>query len=121
MALSHVWADGLGNPYANALPQCQLLRLLSLLQRSNMPLGSEDSDQELLLWCDTLCCPVKPSEAKTRALVQMKRTYQNATMVLVLDASLQLFNGGLLTPEEMCTRISSSGWTRRLWTLQEGT
>lgn len=121
VALSHVWADGLGNPYANALPRCQLLRLLSLLQRSNMPLDSGDSDQELLLWCDTLCCPVKPSEAKTRALVQMKRTYQDATMVLVLDASLQLFNGDLLTPEEMCTRISSSGWTRRLWTLQEGT
>lgn len=121
VALSHVWADGLGNPYANALPRCQLSRLLSLLQRSNMPLDSGDSDQELLLWCDTLCCPVKPSEAKTRALVQMKRTYQDATMVLVLDASLQLFNGGLLTPEEMCTRISSSGWTRRLWTLQEGT
>ena len=121
VALSHVWADGLGNPYANALPRCQLLRLLSLLQRSNMPLDSGDSDQELLLWCDTLCCPVKLSEAKTRALVQMKRTYQDATVVLVLDASLQLFNGALLTPEEMCTRISSSGWTRRLWTLQEGT
>ena len=121
VALSHVWADGLGNPYANALPRCQLLRLLSLLQRSNMPLDSGDCDQELLLWCDTLCCPVKPSVAKTRALVQMKRTYQEATMVLVLDASLQLFNGDLLTPEEMCTRISSSGWTRRLWTLQEGT
>ena len=121
VALSHVWADGLGNPYANTLPRCQLLRLLSLLQRSNMPLDSGDCDQELLLWCDTLCCPVKPSVAKTRALVQMKRTYQEATMVLVLDASLQLFNGDLLTPEEMCTRISSSGWTRRLWTLQEGT
>ena len=121
VALSHVWADGLGNPYANALPRCQLLRLLSLLQRANMPVESGDSDQELLLWCDTLCCPVKPSEAKTRALVQMKRTYQDATMVLVLDASLQLFNGGLLSPEEMCTRISSTGWTRRLWTLQEGT
>ena len=121
VALSHVWADGLGNPYANALPRCQLSRLLGLLQRSNMPCESGDNDQELLLWCDTLCCPVKPSEAKTRALVQMKRTYQDATMVLVLDASLQLFDGGLLTPEEMCTRISSSGWTRRLWTLQEGT
>lgn len=121
VALSHVWADGLGNPYANALPRCQLLRLLSLLRRSNMPRDSGESDQELLLWCDTLCCPVKPSEAKTRALVQMKRTYQDATMVLVLDASLQLFNGGLLTAEEICTRISSSGWTRRLWTLQEGT
>lgn len=121
VALSHVWADGLGNPHANALPQCQLLRLQSLLQRSNMPWDSGDSNQELLLWCDTLCCPVKPSEAKNRALLQMKRTYHDATMVLVLDASLQLCNSSLLTPEEICARISSSGWTRRLWTLQEGT
>ena len=121
VALSHVWADGLGNPHANALPRCQLLRLQSLLQRSNMPWDSGDSDQELLLWCDTLCCPVEPSEAKNLALLQMKRTYHDATMVLVLDASLQLCNSSLLTPEEMCTRICSSGWTRRLWTLQEGT
>ncbi len=121
VALSHVWADGLGNPHANALPRCQLLRLQSLLQSSNMPWDSGDINQELLLWCDTLCCPVEPSEAKNRALLQMKRTYHDATMVLVLDASLQLHDSSLLTPEEMCTRISSSGWTRRLWTLQEGT
>ena len=121
VALSHVWADGLGNPSANALPRCQLLRLQKLLQWSNMPRDSGDNDQELLLWCDTLCCPVKPSEAKDRALLQMKRTYRDATMVLVLDASLQLCDSDPSTPEEMCARISSCGWTRRLWTLQEGT
>ena len=121
VALSHVRADGLGNPHANALPRCQLLRLQSLLQHSNMTWDLGDSDQELLLWCDTLCCPVEPSEAKNRALLQMKRTYHDATMVLVLDASLQLCNGSVLTTEEMCTRISGCSWTRRLWTLQEGT
>ncbi len=121
VALSHVWADGLGNPYANALPRCQLLRLQGLLQCSNMPWDSGDNDQELLLWCDTLCCPVRHSEAKNRALLQMKRTYHDATIVLVLDASLQLCDSSPSNPEEMCARISSSGWTRRLWTLQEGT
>ena len=120
VALSHVWADGLGNPYANALPRCQLLRLHGLLQAPNMPRDSSDDQEELLLWCDTLCCPVKPIEAKNRALLQMKRTYQDATNVLVLDSSLQLYDSILESPEEMCTRILISGWTRRLWTLQEG-
>ena len=31
IALSHVWADGLGNPKANSLPQCQLRRIYKLL------------------------------------------------------------------------------------------
>ncbi len=34
LALSHVWADGLGNSNANALPRCQLLQLNSLVWMS---------------------------------------------------------------------------------------
>ena len=33
-AISHVWSDGLGNPRANALPECQLLRLRKLISES---------------------------------------------------------------------------------------
>ena len=120
VALSHVWADGLGNPYANALPRCQLIRLHSLLQRSNIPSAQEETSEDLLLWCDTLCCPVKPEAAKNRALSQMKRTYQDASHVLVLDAALQMSASTPADPEEMCARIIASGWTRRLWTFQEG-
>ena len=32
VAVSHVWADGLGNPILNGLPSCQLERLQSILQ-----------------------------------------------------------------------------------------
>ena len=32
LALSHVWADGLGNAKANALPRCQLLHLSKITQ-----------------------------------------------------------------------------------------
>ena len=32
LALSHVWADGLGNIKVNALPRCQLLQLRRLTQ-----------------------------------------------------------------------------------------
>ena len=61
-----------------------------------------------------------PDEAKKRALLQMKRTYQDATHVLVLDTSLQLFDSNTISPEETSARILGSGWMRRLWTLQEG-
>jgi hypothetical protein len=33
-AISHVWSDGLGNPYSNALPRCQLLRLRRLISET---------------------------------------------------------------------------------------
>ena len=32
-AISHVWADGLGNPFENAVPRCQLRRLKSKLDQ----------------------------------------------------------------------------------------
>jgi len=44
VAVSHVWSDGLGNPNANALPQCQLERLSRCL--SQMPRGSYGSNSD---------------------------------------------------------------------------
>ena len=120
VALSHVWADGLGNPKANALPRCQLLRLNNLVKSSNLPSGSEASEEDPLLWCDTVCCPISPEEAKKRGLSQMKRVYMDATQVLVLDASLQLFDSSGMSSEALIARILACGWMRRLWTLQEG-
>lgn len=32
IAISHVWSDGLGNPHANALPYCELLKLFRMLE-----------------------------------------------------------------------------------------
>lgn len=112
VAISHVWADGLGNPGANALPICQVRRLNALVQNL---LGAD-----CFLWCDTLCCPTGPPDAKDRSLEQMKTVYERASAVLVLDASLQSFDSKAMCLEEICFRILSSGWTRRFWTLQEG-
>ena len=120
VAISHVWADGLGNPKVNALPRCQLSHLYSLLAVLNSVAESAEEDGELLLWIDTLCCPVEPAEAKTMALAKMRRTYQQATHVLVLDASLQQYCSQELDAVETCVRIFTSGWMQRLWTLQEG-
>lgn len=120
LALSHVWADGLGNAKANALPRCQLQFLRNIVQSLRPKLGSKNAQSELLLWCDTMCCPVVPGEAKNKALAQMKTIYERATCVLVLDASIRLYKSDGMGAEEAWARIYVSGWMRRLWTLQEG-
>lgn len=120
LALSHVWADGLGNPRANALPRCQLLHLSKLTQSLREQMSADEPQSELLFWCDTLCCPTAPGVGKTRVLGQMKNIYEQATCVLVLDASLRVYESKSMGPEETCARILASGWMRRLWTFQEG-
>lgn len=97
VALSHVWADGLGNPYAKALPRCQLSYVGRIIKDLDIAARSRDirdhnvkredvetqgeegeEDEELLLWCDTLCCPVQTEEAKSLALGYMYQTYRDA-------------------------------------------
>ena len=123
-ALSHVWVDGLGNPAATALPRCQLSRLKRLIDNLDFKYLDESYDPEnapeMLLWCDTLCCPVKSKEAQNMALRQMYRTYEEASLVLVLDRSLISHRVGDMRVDEACVRIATSRWMTRLWTLQEG-
>lgn len=119
IALSHVWADGLGNPYENALPRCQLSFLHETISKYYTEVNPQ-ATEEVLLWCDTLCCPVELGKAKSIALEHMKTTYVEAFRVLVLDRSLHVYDLKTMDTEELCLRILNSGWSRRLWTLQEG-
>ncbi|KAL8998899.1 MAG: hypothetical protein Q9169_002118 [Polycauliona sp. 2 TL-2023] len=116
VAISHVWADGLGNPNANSLPMCRLRRLHSLVASLCGQIQSEDT----FIWLDTLCCPIAPPEAKILALRQMVRPYTDASQVLVLDSSLRDVESSQLHPTEIWLRALTSGWMSRLWTLQEG-
>ncbi|KAL8638353.1 MAG: hypothetical protein Q9228_004488 [Teloschistes exilis] len=120
VAISHVWADGLGNPYSNSLPQCQLQYLYEFAKVYFKTQIAEQSDQRVFVWIDTLLCPVEPLEAKVLALKQIKTPYVNALHVLVLDSTLQRMDVMGLSPQEVCMRIFTTGWMRRLWTLQEG-
>lgn len=127
VALSHVWADGLGNSEATALPRCQLSRLKALINSLDFeytnepfPLDSSGEKSEMLLWCDSLCCPVASLEGKNLALEQMYRTYDEAAVVLVLDRGLLPNRTSGMHPDEACVRIVTSRWMTRLWTLQEG-
>ena len=128
VAISHVWAHGLGNPFACSIPRCQLSHVWKLAQNTlkSIPVlervmleESMGNNETLYIWLDTLCCPVSPPEAKSLALTQMRRTYEDARSVLVLDASLQCFESNEIDVTEALARIFTSGWMSRLWTLQE--
>ena len=121
IALSHVWADGMGNPRANALPACQLAFLgqltrtlrtkvadfeaqvrreqsgvaklmgsfTSLFRDKPGPAvskakGTGAQPEPMLIWLDTLCCPISPPEVKSLAISRMRETYLDAAHVLVL-------------------------------------
>lgn len=129
VAISHVWADGLGNPRGNSVPACQLSYILERINtlRGSTTLAADPvtraQDAEggpLLIWLDTLCCPVLPRDAHSLALAQMRRTYQDARHVLVLDSDLQIYASDEITVFEALFRVFLSGWMSRLWTLQEG-
>lgn len=119
VAISHVWSDGLGNPERNAIYKCQLDRLQSLVARSSSP--------ALPIWLDAISCPreykhmrERSNKAYDQAISFMRRTYQDADFVLVLDHSLFDLSVKTLTNLGILLRLISCGWTRRLWTYQEG-
>ncbi|KAI6881307.1 hypothetical protein KC360_g8191 [Hortaea werneckii] len=118
VALSHVWAEGLGNPIANALPRCQLDYVYKCVESLRHELGLQQ--RTLLVWLDTLCCTVSSPKHRNMCLQQMQQIYRNATAVLVLDAQLARFSTLKLDSVEICARLLFSTWMRRLWTLQEG-
>lgn len=144
------WAHGMGNPESNSLPRCQLERIvhfLLLLPWTPIPNADEEqeddkcwkmvhlpaksavppeklSSQPLYFWIDTICVPLKPETIKIKAIEEMRKAYNRANRVLVIDADLISTQ---LEPqldasdrrEIMNARIAASSWQRRLWTLQE--
>lgn len=114
VAISHVWSDGLGNPWKNSIAHCQMRKIRKAVQ--SIP----DSRGLIAFWLDTLCCPVKPKEIKTLAIRKMRETYQQADVVLVLDSQLEKLSLKETSLLEITMRIFTSGWASRLWTWQEG-
>lgn len=114
VAISHVFGDGLGNPYRCALPSCQLLQLQEWVDKATSGRGTA-------FWIDSMCVPQQPQyvDVKKMGLLRMIKTYKSATMVLVLNKELE-DTSVTAPPEELAVRISTNSWFRRLWTLQEG-
>lgn len=136
VAISHVWADGLGNPTSNALPLCVLKQMVDWLRalptapadkrRRGRPRASskmlKSSSSLPLFWMDTLCIPVGAvfGESKVSAINRMASIYAGASQVLVLDQSLRKYQAARRTAPDVLAAILSSTWMTRSWTFQEG-
>ncbi|KAH8678933.1 hypothetical protein BGZ60DRAFT_513193 [Tricladium varicosporioides] len=126
-AISHVWSDGLGNPDANALPACQVRRIMQRVKegefensRSSQSIFiMKNQRQSVCIWMDTMCIPVNDRMLKLKAINRMIPTFKRATRVLVLDSS---FDGmpSESKETEVCAKLILSTWNTRSWTLQEG-
>ena len=114
VAFSHVWGDGLGNPESNSLPQCQLRHLQDLANQSVKSCHNGNTP----FWIDTMCVPLE-TEGRQLAIRRMARTYDDAIRVVVLDSTLMNASPNLTLLEKL-SLIENSGWSHRLWTLQEG-
>jgi hypothetical protein len=115
VAISHIWADGIGNTEENAIPTCQLRRLQKAV---NELYPAEDRlKPSVPFWIDTLMVPLEP-EAKAKAIAGMEHVYRSANKVLVFDASLESIKSDG-DPQELMMRIYLCPWMSRLWTLQE--
>jgi Heterokaryon incompatibility protein (HET) len=126
-AVSHVWADGLGNFGQNALPACQIRQLKSRIDslgrgvrsaHRSVRTGRSLRHRSWLFWMDTLCIPVKKEhiELRNKSIDDMASIYVGAKATLVLDAGLMAFSGAT----DFLSSIICSVWMDRSWTLQEG-
>ncbi|KAL3462361.1 hypothetical protein BJX64DRAFT_259377 [Aspergillus heterothallicus] len=145
VAVSHVWADGLGNPFANSLPTCQIALLyerarLLLTDKEYVPryengpfgslhtgaarfshfVGSRHGDNSVLIWIDTVCIPHE-REARGLAIQRIRDVYVGAYRTMLLDSEIRQVASHAASNLELVLRVLyCSGWIRRLWTLQEG-
>ena len=116
------WADGLGNPRANALPLCQLRRILKFLadasdswtpvsktppiqyfdsfwrrdisaKDSSVFTADELNSAPLYFWMDTPCVPPYNKAQRKAAIKNMRAVYNRANRVFVLDADLLVTKG----------------------------
>lgn len=122
--ISSRWADGKGNPFDNSLPYCQLATIQKTVDDLCMNyLPSEYRHSAPGFWMDTLCCIVGTSDEdksfKKSSIQSMRVIYGESVAVLILDPWLQSIPS-TASVIEICYRIYASGWSRRLWTHQEG-
>lgn len=73
---------------------------------------------------DTLCCIVgndkDSKEYKKKSIQSMREIYGESVAVLIIDPWLMSIPSTASSVSEICYRIYASGWSRRLWTHQEG-
>ncbi|KAK7417283.1 hypothetical protein QQX98_004717 [Neonectria punicea] len=116
--ISHVWADGYGNPNENKIHKCVLDFFNQLFLDAQHLLRRNEPDPELPFWIDTLTIPVNDPVQRKRAIKTMHHAYTNADFMVVLDSGLAKIEAGR-SYAETAMKIFTSRWMGRLWTLQE--
>ena len=104
VAISHVWAQGTGNPYENALQSC----MLEHIEKCVRLLPWQEDENGFPFWIDTLCVPVGPPALKTLALNRMRVPYEQAEHVLVLDSHLRSLESSKLSFTKLLAQVSCS-------------
>lgn len=119
VTISHVWSDGYGNEGGNEIWRCQLEFIRRLLEKV------VESDATPF-WMDTLLIPVASrtddeKRRKKKAIQQIFTVFDQSECTIVMDRGLISMPIGNSHTEPCLTalKIISSGWMRRLWTLQE--
>ncbi|MCJ1332604.1 hypothetical protein MMC10_009297 [Thelotrema lepadinum] len=118
VAISHVWADGLGNAQDNALPICSLQRIATLV--NELPREADTSEAPMPFWIDSVCVPVRSLNLKQLAMTYLREPYRYASHVLVLDRTIVSISSEGLNIIDVMAYLICSNWIGRLWTLQEG-
>ena len=146
IAISHIWAHGMGNVKGNSLPLCRAQYLSKAAIDAWNPIrlfpelskvGSDTAEFENMksifssqgfFWIDTFCVP-RTEKLRKLAISGLTRTYKEAITVLAISADLAglapkgSYSIGLSCrkrPAEECVAwVLGTAWMRRLWTLQE--
>ena len=114
----------MGNPFDNSLPYCQLEWIQKLVDDLCLNhMAMKTSDQKPGFWMDILCCLVGNDEQsktyKKSSIASMRKIYAEAVAVLIIDPWLMAIPS-TADMSEVCARVYAAGWSRRLWTHQEG-
>ncbi|KAK6836111.1 hypothetical protein PG987_006606 [Apiospora arundinis] len=138
--ISHIWADGMGNEHCNSVHRCKLDFVKALLDKVSRG-SSRGADLHLCewFWLDTLGIPRKSNELQDDPLGdpqestsargrfrKIKRTAISQIACIFREADYSIvIDGGICNMDtsekhaQVAMRILTSGWMRRLWTLQE--
>ncbi|KAF3903899.1 Ankyrin-3 [Dactylellina cionopaga] len=108
MAISHVWSDGTGS---GAWPPGQVNQCLFDFFKKIAEKFECDG-----IWWDTVCIPMGKA-ARSKAIINMERNYEDARITLVHDSFLR--NWEWIDAEIACFAITMSPWFSRGWTALE--
>jgi hypothetical protein len=115
--ISHVWADGYGNPTSNELRLCQLKFFHSLLRKAQTLFRpgrpESEADEPIPFWIDTLTIPVgaKYKDQRKDSISRIHEIYSSARFTIVIDNGLSTMEGGD-EYYESAMKILASGWMR---------